>query len=83
MCKCPSFDLGDDPASAMAQYPIELNQWHNVEIRRTGRQGTIRLEGEVVGEVSRAILDNCWCHTLVHLYTLEIVYRVTGYRVAL
>ena len=54
-----SFDLGDGPASAMAQYPIELNQWHNVEIRRTGRQGTIRLEGEVVGEVSSKQFQKC------------------------
>ena len=46
-----SFNLGDGPVSAMAQYPIELGQWHNVEIRRTGRQGTLRLEGEVVGKV--------------------------------
>ena len=43
----------------MAQYPIELNQWHNVEIRRTGRQGTIRLEGEVVGEVSSKQFQKC------------------------
>ena len=50
-----SFNLGDGPVSAMAQYPIELGQWHNVEIRRTGRQGTLRLEGEVVGEVSQEI----------------------------
>ena len=50
-----SFNLGDGPFSAMAQYPIELGQWHNVEIRRTGRQGTLRLEGEVVGEGSQEI----------------------------
>ena len=50
-----SFDLGDGPASAMAEYPIELSQWHNVEIRRTGRQGTIRLEGEIVGEVRKQL----------------------------
>ena len=52
-----SFNLGDGPRSAMAQYPIELGQWHNVEIRRTGRQGTLRLEGEIVGEVRQKISD--------------------------
>ena len=55
-----SFNLGDGPVSAMAQYPIELGQWHNVEIRRTGRQGTLRLEGEVVGEVSQHISEMIW-----------------------
>ena len=51
----------------MAEYPIELRQWHNVEIRRTGRQGTIRLEGEVVGEVSKQFHIHCGVHiTLLH-----------------
>jgi hypothetical protein len=44
-----SFNLGDGPVSAVSQTPCTMKEWHIVEIRRSGRDGTLNLNDEDVG----------------------------------
>lgn len=42
------FDLGTGPAVLRSEEPITLNQWHWVKISRTGMEGVLEIDNEVV-----------------------------------
>ena len=46
-----SFNLGDATVQMESTNQTALNEWQNVEIRRNGRQGSLSVNGQLVGEM--------------------------------